>query len=233
MQFDYTVQNNYFVELENYTNCSEIIFMQNIEKHTPSKSNLIVSEFENPDHVAMLMNRDPDFLSQLFTDMNPRLLRMMASKGLYAETAEEILHECWESFFSNLDKFEGRSKIKTFIFGILINKMRENRRRTNRTDFEEDSEKIFERHFTQQGWWSQEPADPYLLLANQQLGNLIEECLEGLTDDQRAAFLLIESDGESSEEACQVMSVSLSNLRVLIFRAKNKLRLCLEGQLLN
>lgn len=177
-----------------------------------------------------LKNRDPQFLSELFTDMNPRLMKMMASKGLFAETAEEIVHECWETFFTNLNKFEGRSTIKTFLFGILINKLRENRRRTNRIDYEEDSEKVFERSFTQNGWWVNEPSDPYKLMANLQLGQSIQNCLEGLTDQQRHAFLLIESEGETSENACNIVGVSLSNLRVLIFRAKDKLRACLEGQ---
>jgi RNA polymerase sigma-70 factor, ECF subfamily len=186
--------------------------------------------YESPDDLLKLKNRDPNFLSALFTEMNPRLLRLLASKGIFAEAAEEIVHECWEAFFTNLDKYEGRSKIKTFVFGILINKIRENRRRTNRTDYEEDSEKVFERSFTQDGWWAKESADPHRLLANQQLGESIHGCLEGLTDSQRAAFLLIESEGETSESACNIMGVSISNLRVLIFRAKDKLRACLEGQ---
>ena len=162
--------------------------------------------------------------------MNPRLVRVLASKGIFAESAEEIIHECWETFFTNLNKFEGRSKIRTFVFGILINKIREHRRRTNRIDYEEDSEKIFERSFTQDGWWITDPPDPYRIVANQQLGASIQECLEGLTDSQKAAFLLIESEGESAEDACNIMNVSVSNLRVLIFRAKDKLRACLEGQ---
>ena len=157
-------------------------------------------------------------------------MNMMASKGLFAESAEEIVHECWETFFVNLDKFEGRSTVKTFLFGILINKLRENRRRTNRIDYEEDSEKVFERSFTQNGWWANDPVDPYQLMANQQLGQSIQNCLEGLTDQQRYAFLLIESEGETSETACEIIGVSLSNLRVLIFRAKDKLRACLEGK---
>lgn len=187
-------------------------------------------ESESPQDLVKLKNRDSLFLSELFTDMNPKLLRMMASKGIYAESAEEIVHQCWETFFANLDKFEGRSKIRTFVFGILINKIREDRRRSNRIDFEEDSEKVFERSFTKDGWWVNEPTDPHRIIENRQLGDSIEDCLEGLTDAQRAAFLLIESEGESSESACQIMGVSVSNLRVLIFRAKDKLRACLEGQ---
>lgn len=194
------------------------------------QSSSVFDDLENPQHLELLKKRDPAFLSSLFSDMNPRLLRMMASKGIYAEAAEEVVHQCWETFFTNLDKFEGRSQIKTFVFGILINKIREDRRRNSRVDYEEDSEKVFERSFTKDGWWVNEPTDPYRIIENRQLGDSIEDCLEGLTDAQRAAFLLIESEGESSESACQIMGVSLSNLRVLIFRAKDKLRACLEGQ---
>ncbi len=186
--------------------------------------------FETPADLQRLKDRDPAVLSRLFADLTPRLLRMLASKGIYAETAEEIVHECWETFFINLDKFEGRSKINTFVFGILINKLREYRRKNNRIDFEEDSEKVFERSFTKDGWWAAEPSDPERLLENHQLGDSIQECLKGLTDAQRAAFLLLEAEGESSESACELLGVSLSNLRVLIFRAKGKLRLCLEGE---
>jgi len=185
---------------------------------------------DNLEDLEKLQKRDPTFLSELFIELNPRLLKMMASKGIFAEAAEEIVHECWETFFSNLEKFQGRSQIKTFIFGILINKIRENRRRTNRVDLEEDSEKVYQRSFTRGGWWENDPPDPYRLMANRQLGESIETCLEGLTDSQRSAFLLIESEGETSESACEIMGITLSNLRVLIFRAKDKLRLCLEGQ---
>lgn len=203
-----------------------------IETELPESHTLIDSaesgEFSND--LQRLKARDPVFLSELFSDMNPRLLRMMASKGIYNEAAEEVVHQCWETFFINLDKFEGRSTIRTFVFGILINKIREERRRSNRIDFEEDSEKVFERSFTKDGWWVNEPSDPQSIIENKQLGDSIEDCLEGLTDAQKSAFLLIESEGESSETACQIMGVSVSNLRVLIFRAKDKLRACLEGQ---
>lgn len=202
------------------------------EHMLPKESSLSRSDDTGEDSkdLIRLRNRDSAFLAELFSDINPRLLRMIASKGIFAESAEEIVHDCWETFFLNLDKFEGRSKIRTFVFGILVNKLHEHRRRINRIDYEEDSEKVFERSFTKDGWWVEEPSDPYKLLANQQLGSAIQDCLEGLSDSQRAAFLLIESEGESSESACTILGISISNLRVLIFRAKDKLRTCLEGQ---
>lgn len=192
-------------------------------KDTSEESSVVLSK---------LRDRDPVFLTALFSELNPKLLGMLASQGIYNEHAEELIHQCWETFFSNLEKFEGRSKIKTFIFGILIFKIKENRRKNQKLEFEEDSQKIFDRSFTKDGWWIQQPSDPYRIVENRQLSQAIQECLEGLSESQKNAFLLIESVGETSEEVCQILGVSLANLRVLIFRAKDKLRTCLEGQYL-
>lgn len=178
-----------------------------------------------------LQERDPNFLRDLFVEINPRLLKMLASRGIRGENAEELVHECWETFFSNLDKFEGRSQIQTFVFGILINKIRENRRHQNRVELEDDSEKVFARSFTNDGWWRHAPPGPDERLERTELGTLLEECLEGLTMPQRSAFMLIESEGEPSDHAASLLGVTVSHLRVLVFRAKDKLRHCLEGRL--
>lgn len=180
-------------------------------------------------NLAGIRARDPRALTALFTEMNPCLLRLVMSKGIFADVAEEIVHECWETFFQAIDRFEGRSTIRTFVFGILINKIREHRRRSQKLDYREDSEAVFRGTFTADGWWSRAPADPQRILENSALGQQITSCLDGLTDSQRNAFLLIESEDQMPENVCKILGVSLTNLRVLIFRAKKKLRECLEG----
>lgn len=175
-----------------------------------------------------MISRDSIFLSELFKEMNPRLRRMVESNGIFAESAEEIVHECWETFFSVLDNFEGRSTLQTFIFGILINKIREYRRRTHRTDHQEAFEDIS--ICTIDGWWVNEQFDPYRNLLNRQVGQSIDHCLECLSSSQRAAFLLTEVEGETPECACRILGTSSSNLRVLVSRAKGRLRLCLKEQ---
>ncbi len=192
------------------------------------KTSIPKVEYDNLD-LLRLKNRHPEELKKLFAGMNPRLLKMLRSQNIALDSMEEVLHECWETFFSNINNFEGRSKLSTFIFGILLNKIREHRRRAQKIDYEEDSEKVFQRSFTIEGWWATEPEDPYCLLANQQLGEAIRECLKGLTANQRDAFLLLESEGESAHDVCQLLGLSISNLRVLIFRAKDKLKSCLLG----
>jgi RNA polymerase sigma-70 factor, ECF subfamily len=178
----------------------------------------------------LLIQRDRLFLKELFESLNPYLLRVCNSLGIHKQDAEDIVFSAWETFFNKIDQFEGRSQIRTFVCGILFNKVRDFKRGQKRFDLKEDSETVYAEIFSHQGWWNIEPSDPYKLLKLKQSKNQIHDCLEGLTMDQKAAFLLREIEDESTENICQTLQVSLENVRLLIFRAKDKLRKCMEGK---
>ena len=178
-----------------------------------------------------LHSRDPDFLREIFERINPVLFRVLGAQKIFHEKAEELVQQTWERFFTNLEKFEGRSEIQTFVCGILLNKVREERRRSNKIVLEDDLENSVAGSFHENGLWAKAPADPSDLKYHQELGAFIDECLEGLTEQQKAAFVLREVHDEESEDIAVTLGVSLTNLRVLLFRAKEKLRLCLTGHL--
>lgn len=178
-----------------------------------------------------LKSRDPAILKAFFNELNPYMLRMLASHKIFSDQAEDLVHQTWETFFKNLEKFESRSQLKTFLIGILMNKIREHRRANQRLVFEESSEDFLNHHFTPDGWWKKDPEDPYQYLESTELGEFLKECIEGLTETQRSAFVMVEVEEESSQEICNILQVSHSNLRVLLFRAKEKLRSCLQGKL--
>lgn len=180
--------------------------------------------------LLLLKKRDSAFLKKLFVDVNPYLLRVCTANGLYDLEAEEILHETWDRFFFNLEQFQGRSQIRTFICGILFNKIRESRRAMGRIAYEEDAEKVYGHTFTEDGWWRMEPQDPHQMLEKKHIGTFIKECLEGLSEQQKAAFLMHEVEDERAEEICGALGVNISHLRVLLFRAKDKLKKCIEGK---
>ena len=181
--------------------------------------------------ILLLKQRDPQFLKNLFENTNPYLFKLLGSQKVFGEAAEELIQETWRVFFESLDHFEGRSQIRTYISGILINKLREHRRFYQKMTSEEDSEKIYEQSFTSEGWWKKEPADPHQLLQSSELLKFIEECLEGLSDSQREAFVLKEVEQELSHNICNILNITVTHLGVLIFRSKEKLRLCMEGKL--
>ncbi len=181
--------------------------------------------------IQLLKNRDPEFLKNIFETINPSLFKLLGSQKVFGETAEELIQETWQTFFEKLELFEGRSQIRTYVSGILINKLREHRRFYRRLMCEDDSEKIYAQRFTAEGWWKKEPADPQQILQSTELLKLIEECLDGLSEPQREAFVLKEVDQELTQDICNILNVTVTHLGVLIFRAKEKLRLCIEGKI--
>ncbi len=185
------------------------------------------------DHETLnaLRRRDPKVLEGLFIETNSYLIKMLGSRRIFGNDAEELVCQTWHTFFEKIEVFEGRSEVKTFLVGILVNKIREFRRSQKRTIHEEDPEVILRSSFSPDGWWHREPEDQAHLLTRKRTSLLIGECLEGLTHNQREAFIMREVDGDDSLEICKILEVSVTNLGVLLFRAKEKLRLCLEGKI--
>jgi RNA polymerase sigma-70 factor (ECF subfamily) len=180
--------------------------------------------------LRLLRARDSEFLKDLFSEVNPYLNRVCLANGFLADDVKELIQQTWEKFFTNLDLFEGRSQIRTFICGILFNKIREHRRLQKRYVLEEDSQTFMDNAFTIDGWWKVAPGDPCRIAELKQAAQLVRECCEGLTEQQMTAFVMKEVEDEDSEDVCNVLGVNISYLRVLIFRAKEKLRKCLEGK---
>lgn len=179
----------------------------------------------------LLKEREPIFLKQLFIEVNPFLIRVCVANAIYNERADDVIHQTWETFFFNLEKFEGRSQIRTFICGILFNKIREHRREQGKIQYEDDSERVMSHAFTPDGWWKTTLHSPDRLVELRQSSEMIKDCLEGLSEQQKAAFVMKAVEGENSDEICNILGVNVSHLRVLLFRAKDKLRKCLEGRI--
>jgi len=76
--------------------------------------------------------------------------------------------------------------------------------------------------------WSAPPQGPEESALTKEIQAWIEKCAENLSAAQRAAFFLKEVEGESSEAICNILGVSYTNFRVLMYRARTKLRECLE-----
>lgn len=126
------------------------------------------------------------------------------------------------------DSLEGRSNIRTFLFGILYNKSLERRRADRRISPTEDIDIIMEKHFDEHGCWANPPIDPERFLQTSETMSIIKECLDALPLSQRMAFCLREIDDHRSTDICNIMGITTTNLGVLLFRAKNRLRTCIE-----
>jgi RNA polymerase sigma factor (sigma-70 family) len=168
-------------------------------------------------------------LERLVADHTGPLLRGALALGFPPADAEELVQDSFVAYLDAGERFERRSSPRTYLFGILYNKGAALSRKRAKELASDDVEKAFDARFSAAGHWlADEPKGPEDAALTQELAAIIRRCAEGLSQSQREAFFLKEAEGASSEEVCNVLGVSGTNLRVLLFRARLRLRECLE-----
>lgn len=180
-----------------------------------------------------LKARRPGSVEALVEEFASPLMAAARSWGLSEPDAEEAVQDTLSDFLVAIDRFEGRSTLKTFLFGVMFHKCSERRRKNKREQATEDMEAAFAGRFGSLGVWNSLPRGPEEVAVNDELRSWLEECARGLSDEQRAAFQLKAVEGAATEDACKIIGVSATNLGVLMFRARNKLRECLEKKWTN
>jgi len=91
-------------------------------------------------------------------------------------------------------------------------------------------DEVFESRFDGKGNWTRPPADLEQLILSKEIGELIRGCMDGLPASQREAFVLREVEGLGTSEICKILTVSVTNFGVLMYRARARLRECLEAK---
>ena len=159
-----------------------------------------------------------------------QILRAARSAGLSPEHAEDVTQATFATFIEAAPRFEGRSHVRTFLFGILYKKISEARREVKRDRGMDAIEDVVEERFSSDGHWQRPPRPMDLQLQDAEIGQAIDGCLEHVSTQQRFAFALREVLGFTSEEVCNILDVTRTNLGVLLYRARNRLRECLEAK---
>ncbi len=183
-----------------------------------------------PDLLARLRDRDPELLASLVAEHTQPLYRAARGMGFREVEAEDLVQDVFISFLGSLDKFEGRSKLRTWLFGILHNRSMEHFRKRQQDRLHDQIDELFESRFDGEGKWSAPPRDLLRLLESKVLGEAIDRCLDGLPPAQRSVFVLREMEGLETPEICKILDVTVTNLGVLTHRARVRLRECLEGR---
>lgn len=185
-------------------------------------------EFESEIFLVRLKTKDRDAIETVVTSYTEHLYKACLGLGFNKLEADDITQSVWLTFFDAIVNFEGRSKIKTFLFGILYNKASEYRKKIKKTELCFDIESVVDNHFDKEGHWVDSPKDPERFLMAAQISKIISDCIDLLPLTQKMAFHLKEVEGEMTEEICKILTITSTNLGVLIFRAKNQLRECIE-----
>ena len=156
------------------------------------------------------------------------------------QLAEDAVQEALIGAMKNAKSFSGRSAFKTWVFAILKNKIYDILRKRHRTvevtnlasnSLDEDED--FSNLFDERGHWDNAMApknwgDPEKSFNNDEFWVVFESCLENLPERQSKIFMMREYIGMSSEEICRNEDISVSNLHVMLYRARMRLQKCME-----
>src|SRR5205085_9182916 len=196
--------------------------------------------------IAALRARDERVFAELMRMYNASLLRVAQIYVASRSVAEEVGQDTWIGVLNGIDRFEGRSSLKTWIFRILTNIAKTRGQREGRTlpfsalerpDAVPEPAVGPERflppdHERWPGHWSAKPEPwPEERLLASETRAVVEQAIERLPPAQRAVISLRDVEGWSSEETCNALGVSETNQRVLLHRARSKVRQALEDYL--
>lgn len=150
--------------------------------------------------------------------------------------AEDLVQETLLAAFQGRDAFSGRSSERTWLVGILKNKIADHFRRKSREDLRDElflREHLGAGPFDETGHWKTGPAhwgtNPADLARQADFLDHLRRCLSALPGNQADAFTLREIDGMTTREICKILEISETNLWVILHRARMRLRDCLEA----
>ena len=185
---------------------------------------------EREARTAGIRARDPAALDEVVRECLPALLRAARAAGLDREAAEDAVQSSFLVFCRRAHEFDGRARASTWLYGILLRKIAEGRRAQARDAEREDIDEVMETRFGGDGRWIRPPRGPAEALARGEVREKLAECLEGLPDRQRQVFVLREVEELETEEICKILELTANNLGVILYRARNRLRECLESK---
>jgi RNA polymerase sigma-70 factor (ECF subfamily) len=193
-----------------------------------------------------LRTGDERAFAALVREYHSSLVRVARIYVSTLASAEEVAQETWVGVLNGLDRFEGRSSLRTWIFRILTNIAKTRAQRDGRTlpfsalqdpgrvpEAAVDADRFLDpEHPRWPGHWAIKPeAWPEDALLAAETRERIAEAIEALPASQRAVITLRDVEGWDGAEVCNALGLTETNQRVLLHRARSKVRGALESYL--
>jgi RNA polymerase sigma-70 factor, ECF subfamily len=186
--------------------------------------------------LALLRSGDEGAFVTLVSRYNGSLLRLARTYAPSEAVAEEAVQDTWMGLVRGIERFEGRSSFKTWLFHILMNRARSAGVREHRSLPIEDVELAVDpARFDAAGAWAQPlggweaDADDRLVAAS--WSSTLRDALDDLPQRQREVVILRDVEGLTGQDVCKVLGISEGNQRVLLHRGRSRLRSMLEADL--
>ena len=200
--------------------------------------------------VERLRNRDEASFLELVRRHHGALVRLAQSFVNNRAIAEEVAQDTWVAVLQGVERFEGRSSLKTWLFQILINRAKTRGVREARSvsfsalndmnsghgySSVDPSRFLSSDDSEHPGGWACQPQQwdmtPEQLLLSQECRIFIEQAIASLPELQKEVITLRDVQGWDNDEICVVLGISETNCRVLLHRARSRMRQDLENYL--
>jgi RNA polymerase sigma-70 factor, ECF subfamily len=187
--------------------------------------------------VARLRSGDQAAFAEVVRAWSPAMLHVARAHVRTHAAAEEVVQEAWLGVVRGLAGFEGRSAMRTWVFGILLNVARRRGRQEARTQGElagptVDPDRFRDDDDPYPGHWRPDAApaawDPEPAALAAEFRTLLDRALATLPVRQRAVVQLRDVDGLDADEVCVLLELTPANQRVLLHRGRARLRAVLE-----
>lgn len=175
-------------------------------------------------------------LHQQLESMRPALLRFALLQLRSPELAEDSVQDALLAILEKPDQFSGASSLRTYVIGILKFKIIDCLRVAGRTvqietEPDQSEDDVIDHLFAANGHTFDPPrawGNPQAVLEQQDFFKVMEICLEKLPAQNARVFMMREWLDMETEEICKELKLSSSNLWVILYRARLRLRECLD-----
>jgi RNA polymerase sigma factor (sigma-70 family) len=183
------------------------------------KNNFTLSDNEI---IIEVLTRNRELYGQIIKKYNQRLYRIIRAYGIDDDDCEDVMQTTYISAFRNLNSFQKKSKFSTWLIRIAINEclayLRKQKIQT-------------ERLYLVKSEYSGYNNSSEIEYVKEEVKMILEKAIEDLPDKYRVIFVMREIEELSGRETANILGLSESNVRVMLYRAKEMLRLDLTGKL--
>jgi len=199
------------------------------------------TEFDDPSFLARLRQGDASAYRALIRRHHAPMVGVAASIIGSRAQGEEVVQDAWLAVYAGIARFEGRSSLSTWIYSIVLNRSRTRASREGRLvglpallDGAAPGERsVPGSAFQPDGHWIEAPRlwdelDPERIVGGRQLWSHVQDAIERLPAGQKAVVILRDIEGKDAEETCALLELSSENQRVLLHRARARIRQAID-----
>jgi RNA polymerase sigma-70 factor, ECF subfamily len=197
--------------------------------------------FDDPDFLARLRAGDAAAYRRLVRRFHAPLVGVASAIIGSRAQAEEVVQDSWIAVYNNIARFEGRSSLAAWIYTIVLNRARTRIGQEGRLvglpavlDGAQGEERAVPTSaFRDDGHWAVAPRlwdelDPERMVAGRQLWHHVQEAIEALPAGQKAVIILRDMEDRTGEEICALLAITPENQRVLLHRARARIRATID-----